>query len=109
MVLSRLPTRCYDTCPIAHTIRPPGREGPWRLRYGWCMIVTLLYFTLVWNCTSNDMPNRPDNILLAPVLVWATAQHRDYRDRLLTHSGQAAYLAASTAMDVILGSPAKVK
>ncbi len=26
-----------------HTIRPPGREGPWRLRYGWCMIVTLLY------------------------------------------------------------------
>jgi hypothetical protein len=34
------------TGPTAHTIRPPGREGPWRLRYGWCMIVTLLYFTL---------------------------------------------------------------
>jgi hypothetical protein len=25
----------------AHFFRPPGREGPWRLRYGWCMMVCL--------------------------------------------------------------------
>jgi hypothetical protein len=23
----------------AHFFHPPGREGPWRLRYGWCMMV----------------------------------------------------------------------
>jgi hypothetical protein len=33
--------------PGWHTTRPPRREGPWRLRYGWCaMKLLLLLFTV---------------------------------------------------------------
>ncbi len=36
-----------DTTAVISATTDIWREGPWRLRYGWCMIVTLLYFTLL--------------------------------------------------------------
>jgi hypothetical protein len=45
---------------MQHFFRPPGREGPWRLRYGWCMII--FFAALILTCLNDTCS--VDDVLL---------------------------------------------